>query len=71
MKALLFFLITATAARAADFGVDAKDYEGGAWSPYLVGAAIGVLSWLTFYFSNKTIGASSFYATIGGNARAS
>ena len=66
MKALLFFLITATAARAADFGVDAKDYEGGAWSPYLVGAAIGVLSWLTFYFSNKTIGASSFYATIAG-----
>lgn len=47
-------------ARAADFGVNATNYDGGAWSPYVVGAAIGVLSWLTFYFADKTIGASSF-----------
>lgn len=53
-------------ADAADFGVDARDYDGAAWSPYVVGAAIGVLSWLTFYFSDKPIGASSFYATVAG-----
>ena len=40
-----------------------------AWSPYLVGAGIGVLSWLTFYFADKPIGASSFYATLAGLRR--
>ena len=44
----------------------ALDYPGPAWSPYLVGAGIGVLSWLTFYFSDKPIGASSFYAQVSG-----
>lgn len=39
---------------------------GGAWSPYLVGALIGVLSWFTFHFSSQKIGASSFYATVAG-----
>lgn len=53
-------------AAAADFGVSAADYPGGAWSPYLVGAGIGVLSWLTFYFAGQAIGASSFYATVAG-----
>ena len=47
-------------------GLDARDYPGPAWSPYVVGAAIGVLSWLTFYFSDKPIGASSFYAQVAG-----
>jgi len=42
------------------------DYPGPAWSPYLVGTAIGVLSWLTFYVSDKPIGASSFYAQVAG-----
>lgn len=53
---------------AADAGasVNALDYPGPAWSPYLVGAGIGVLSWLTLYFSDKTIGASSFYAQLAG-----
>lgn len=53
---------------AADAGtiVDARDYAGPAWSPYLAGAGIGVLSWLTFYFSDKPIGASSFYAQLAG-----
>ena len=46
--------------------VDARSYDGAAWSPYLVGAGIGVLSWLTFYFSDKPIGASSFYASVAG-----
>lgn len=39
---------------------------GGDWSPYLAGALIGVLAWLTFYFSEHPIGASSFYATVAG-----
>jgi uncharacterized protein len=62
--AMLLFLTPL--AGAADFGVDARNYDGGAWSPYLVGAGIGLLSWLTFYFSDKPIGASSFYATLAG-----
>ena len=40
--------------------------DGAAWSPYVVGALIGVLSMATFYFSDKAIGASSFYATLAG-----
>jgi uncharacterized membrane protein YedE/YeeE len=51
---------------AAELAVDARQYSGPAWSPYLVGALLGVLSWLTFYFSDKPIGASSFYATVAG-----
>lgn len=39
---------------------------GGMWSPYVVGALIGVLCWFTFYFSSQKIGASSFYATVAG-----
>lgn len=46
--------------------MNALEYSGPAWSPYVVGACVGVLSWLTFYFSNKPIGASSFYAHIAG-----
>ncbi|MCC5846845.1 MAG: YeeE/YedE family protein [Verrucomicrobia bacterium] len=46
--------------------MNALQYSGPAWSPYLVGTGIGVLSWLTFYFSDKAIGASSFYAHIAG-----
>ena len=51
---------------AAEHAVNALDYPGPAWSPYVVGAGIGVLSWLTFYFSDKPIGASSFYAQVSG-----
>jgi len=54
------------AATDAGASVDARDYPGPASSPYLVGAAIGVLSWLTFYFSDEPIGASSFYAHLAG-----
>lgn len=39
-----------------------------AWSPYFVGAAIGVLCMLTFYFSDKPLGASSAYARVAGMA---
>jgi uncharacterized membrane protein YedE/YeeE len=67
MKNLLaILLLLPSLASAADFGVTATDYDGGAWSPYLVGAGIGVLSWLTFYFADKPIGASSFYAMVAG-----
>jgi uncharacterized protein len=59
-------LLAPATLRAVDFAVDARDYPGPAWSPYLVGALLGVLSWLTFYFSDKPIGASSFYATVAG-----
>lgn len=51
---------------ASEPGVNALNYPGPTWSPYVVGAGIGVLSWLTFYFSNKPIGASSFYAQVSG-----
>lgn len=44
----------------------AVDSGGGAWSPYLVGALIGVLSMVTFYFSDKPLGASSAYTRIAG-----
>lgn len=61
----LVLLLICVAADAATI-VDARDYAGPAWSPYLAGAGIGVLSWLTFYFSDKPIGASSFYAHLAG-----
>jgi len=59
-------LLSVSVAVAAEPGVNALNYPGPAWSPYVVGAGIGVLSWLTFYFSDKSIGASSFYAHIAG-----
>src|ERR1017187_1322006 len=59
-------LLPLCAAAAGVPSVDSRDYPGGAWSPHLVGAAIGVLSWLTFYFSDEPIGASSFYAHVAG-----
>ena len=40
--------------------------EGAAWSPYLVGALIGVLSMATFYFSDKPLGVSTSYARLAG-----
>jgi uncharacterized membrane protein YedE/YeeE len=59
-------LLPISIAFAVEPGVSALDYSGPAWSPYVVGAGIGVLSWLTFYCSDKPIGASSFYAQIAG-----
>ncbi len=61
-----FALLPVSAAVAAEPGLNALDYPGPAWSPYLVGAGIGVLSWLTFWLSDKPIGASSFYAHVAG-----
>jgi uncharacterized membrane protein YedE/YeeE len=46
---------------------DGSTYSiGGSWSPYVAGGLIGILTWLTFYFSEHPIGASSFYATVAG-----
>lgn len=59
-------LLASRKSLAAGDEVNALDYPGPAWSPYVVGASIGVLSWLTFYFSDKPIGASSFYAHVSG-----
>jgi uncharacterized membrane protein YedE/YeeE len=59
-------IVAPTMASAAEIAVDARQYPGPAWSPYLVGALLGILSWLTFYFSDKPLGASSFYATLAG-----
>ncbi len=41
-------------------------HGGGAWSPYVAGALIGVLVCLTFFYSEEPVGASSFYATVAG-----
>lgn len=41
-------------------------YSSPTWSPYLVGALIGVLSMFTFLFSDKPIGVSSAYAKLSG-----
>lgn len=46
--------------------VDPLQYPGPAWSPYVAGALIGVLCMLTFYFSNKPLGASTAYARVAG-----
>jgi uncharacterized membrane protein YedE/YeeE len=44
----------------------AQEFSGPAWSPYLGGALIGVLTWLTFSFSKQAVGASTSYATAAG-----
>lgn len=36
------------------------------WSPYVAGFGIGVLAWLSFLISNKTIGVSGAYAKSAG-----
>jgi uncharacterized membrane protein YedE/YeeE len=47
-------------------GTESIAHPGPAWSPYLVGAMIGVLSMATFYFSDKPIGVSTGFARLGG-----
>jgi hypothetical protein len=36
------------------------------WSPYLVGAGIGILSWLAFLLSDHPIGCSTAFTRLGG-----
>ena len=61
-----FVLLLPSFAAAAEAGTDPLQYSGPAWSPYLVGALIGLLSMLTFYFSDKPLGASTAYARVAG-----
>lgn len=63
---LLMLVAVPSAALAQPAGTDPQTYPGPAWSPYLVGALIGVLSWLTFALSAKPIGASTAYARVAG-----
>jgi len=36
------------------------------WSPYIVGGAIGVLSWISFIISDKPIGCSTAFSRTSG-----
>jgi len=69
---LRFWSVTAALAAAIPAAASGVELEvvplrgEPAWSPYLVGAAIGVLSMLTFYFSDKPIGVSTAYARVAG-----
>jgi len=38
------------------------------WSPYAVGASIGVLSWITFAFMDKALGTSTTFVRVSGAA---
>jgi uncharacterized membrane protein YedE/YeeE len=66
LVALLSLMLLPAIGLAAEPGTDPAAYPGPAWSPYLVGALIGVLSMFTFYFSNKPLGASTAYARVAG-----
>lgn len=64
--AILLIVLLPAFAHGQTAGVAALQYSGPAWSPYVVGALIGVLSMLTFYFSSKPLGASTAYARAAG-----
>jgi uncharacterized membrane protein YedE/YeeE len=68
MKPLLLLVTVAVpfAAQAAGETPNALNYSGAAWSPYIVGAGIGLLVLMTLYFSKKPVGASSAYASAAG-----
>jgi hypothetical protein len=66
ITAAAFLLILPTFALAQSGATDPMAYPGPAWSPYLVGALIGVLVMLSLYFSGKPVGASSAYAALAG-----
>ena len=69
MKSMFWMLICtffAMNAYGAEEVVNAANYDKAAWSPYVVGALIGMLTCMTLYFSGKPVGASSFYATLAG-----
>jgi uncharacterized protein len=66
MTCSAMLIVAAPAGVAAQSDPGAAGSAGPAWSPYLVGALLGVLSMLTFYFSNKPLGASTAYARAAG-----
>lgn len=43
------------------------NHESGAWSSYLVGTLIDLLSIATLYLSNKPLSVSTAYARLAGN----
>jgi uncharacterized membrane protein YedE/YeeE len=59
-------ILATPAAGLAQSGPVDPGTTGPAWSPYLVGGLIGVLSMFTFYFSDKPLGASTAYARVAG-----
>ncbi len=66
LLSIVALLLLPAIAAAQDAATDPLQYSGPAWSPYLVGALIGLLTMLTFYFSDKPLGASTAYARIAG-----
>jgi uncharacterized membrane protein YedE/YeeE len=66
LMSVSLLILVPTNGIAAEPGTDPAAYSGPAWSPYLVGGLIGVLSMFTFYFSNKPLGASTAYARVAG-----
>ncbi len=66
LLASVAIIATPVVATAQTDGTDPLVYSGPAWSPYLVGALIGILSWLTFYFAHKPLAASTAYARLAG-----
>jgi len=65
LQAVGLIVVPATVVRAQSEAVD-PGTTGPAWSPYVVGGLIGVLSMATFYFSDKPLGASTAYARVAG-----
>ncbi len=63
---LVVFLLMPLTALAGGTRTLPHDSAGAAWSPYVVGGLIGALSMLTFYFSDKPLGASTAYARLAG-----
>lgn len=59
-------VVPASVAFAAELTPPSEAISGPAWSPYIGGALIGVLTWLTMLFCKKPVGASSSYATAAG-----
>lgn len=64
--ALTIGVVTAFPVAALAQGSGSPVDDSPAWSPYLAGGLIGVLSWLTFYFSDKPLGISTAYARVAG-----
>jgi hypothetical protein len=66
LVSLVALLLLPSLAAAQEAGTDPLQYSGPAWSPYLVGALIGLLTMFTFYFSDRPLGASTAYARVAG-----
>lgn len=66
MKTAVLILAIFNMSTAAWAITEEAQLVSASWPPYLVGLLIGLLVCLTFYFSDKPVGASSFYATLSG-----